>query len=178
MPQITVSLYQLCLITQFGQIPGRLSKKCGGGEGISSVDPERCCLISSDWLADVMNGVFMLHIQAVKHAHRDDRKCPMSAFVSPKPAVCVCLSRPNCVQVLSRWFQMTQKKPACFLVVPEECGNDVERRATSPSIYVYTDIYRSLFSGFDGWRVNWDCGNVSLQQYPLFMVINTSLLHQ
>ncbi|TNN58464.1 Interferon-induced very large GTPase 1 [Liparis tanakae] len=42
-------------------------------EGLSRPGSARCCLMSSDWLADRMNAVFMLSIQAATHAHRDDR---------------------------------------------------------------------------------------------------------
>ncbi len=88
----------------------------------------------------------MLCIQAVTHARRDDRKCPLTIFLSPKPAVCACVYRPNCAQVLPRRFQMTQKKPACLLAVFEECGNDVEReRATSPSLFVCSLTFIVLF---------------------------------
>lgn len=42
---------------------------------------------------------------------------------------------------------MTQKKPACLLVVLEECGNDVEReRATSLSLFVCSLTFRVLFA--------------------------------
>lgn len=94
-----------------------------------------------------MNAVFIVCIQAVTHAHRDDRKCPQSIFLSLTPAVCVCVCRPNCVQVLPRWFQMTQEKPVRLLGVLEECGYDVEReRVTSPSLFVCSLTFRVLCS--------------------------------
>lgn len=140
--KFTDSLFQLH-ITQFGQIPYELGKKSGDRKGISRPDSAHCCLISSDWLADIMNGVFMLCIQAVIHARRDDRKCPQSIFLSPKPAVCVCVYRPNCVQVLPGWFQMTQKKPACFAGclggMWERCWKG-EGNLTL-SVCVFADIY-------------------------------------
>lgn len=94
-----------------------------------------------------MNAVFIVCIQAVTHAHRDDRKCPQSIFLSLTPDVCVCVCRPNCVQVLPRWFQMTQEKPVRLLGVLEECGYDVEReRATSSSLFVCSLTFRVLCS--------------------------------
>lgn len=129
-----------------GHIPYELGKESGDRKGISSPGSARRCLISSDWLADIMNAVFMLCIQAVTHAHRHDRKCPLSISLSPEPAVCVCVYRRNCVQVLPWWIQMTQKKAACLPLVLEERGNDVERqRATSPSLLVCSLTFIVLF---------------------------------
>lgn len=36
---------------------------------------------------------------------------------------------------------MTQKEPACLLVVVEECGSAVERRETSLSLSVYSATF-------------------------------------
>lgn len=36
---------------------------------------------------------------------------------------------------------MIQKKPACLLVVLEECENGAERRATSPSVFACSPIF-------------------------------------
>lgn len=85
----TESLCQLH-VTPFGQIPDGSGKESGDGKGVSSARSARCCLISSDWLAGILNGVFMPCIHAVTHAGTDDRKCPLSIFLSPKPAVCLC----------------------------------------------------------------------------------------
>ena len=71
------------------------------------------------------------------------------ASFSKSRCVYVCAFRPNCVQVLPRWMQMTQKKCSCLLVVLEECGKDVERqRATPTSVCVLTDIYSPVCAKF------------------------------
>lgn len=41
---------------------------------------------------------------------------------------------------------MTQRKAACLLVVLEECGSDVERRAASPSLFVCSLTFIVLFA--------------------------------
>ncbi len=53
-------------IIPFGQIPDEQGKEFGDGKGISSPGSARCCPKSPDWLADVMNGVFVLYVQIEK----------------------------------------------------------------------------------------------------------------
>lgn len=80
----------------------------------------------------MMNGVFIVCTEAATSERRHDRKCL-------KPAVCVGVYRPSCVQVLPWRPQMTQKQPGGLLLVVKECGKlgDVEmQRATSPSVFV------------------------------------------
>lgn len=96
----------LCTTHQFiGQMPYELGKVSWGGKGISSASPAQCCL-SSDWLADNQWYAFTLTCNCDTHIQK-----LIAIFIQSQPAVLICASQSNCVQVLLRWIWMAQKKP-------------------------------------------------------------------
>lgn len=125
-----------------GQIPYELGKESGDRKGISSPGSDKL------WLVSRYNEccVYAVHSGSYTCTQTWQEMPTKYLSLSPEPAVCVCVYRPNCVQVLPWWIQMTQKKAACLLVVLEERGNGVERqRATSPSLLVCSLTFIVLF---------------------------------